>query len=246
MNAVKTQTKLLTWTDYAQSVKAINTMNTQTDKQTMTTQTKAVKTFRAPADYGNRCAFTVTAEVHGEPPYFAVTGDIYNKATRTRTGDGTRACGCLHDEAAKTWPKIKPIIALHLCDAKTGEPMHAEANGYYWLAGAVGGLGEQYHGDKSPDECLQILADHLRISLDEARAIADQVRNEYEIAFTTHETPPTGPTLNRLPPFRDEARKTATIRAKNTFHDFVNAQRDRWQAEADAGFALIRELANKS
>lgn len=217
----------------------------------MTTQTKAIRTFRAPADYGNRCAFTVTAEVHGEQPYFSVTGDIYNKSVRTRNGDGTQACGCLHDEAAKAWPKIKPIIALHLSEADTGEPMHAEANGYYWLVGVVGGLGEQYHGGsvpdgRSPDKCLSILADHLRITEAEAQAIADKVKDAYyDAEIQAIDNYKTVPTLNRSPQGMAIVQKAATIRAKNTFHDYVNAQRDRWQAEAKAGIKLIQELSQK-
>ncbi len=36
--------------------------------------------------------------------------------------------------------------------------------------------------------------------------------------------------------------KAATIAAKNVFHDYVTAQRDRWQAEARAGIELIKSL----
>ncbi len=206
----------------------------------MTTQTKAVKTFRAPADYGNRCAFTVTAEVHGQPPYFAVTGDIYNKSVRTRNGDGTQACGCLHAEAAKAWPKIKPIIALHLSDSETGEPMHAEANGYYWLAGVVGGLGEQYYGDKAPADCLRILAKHLRLTEAEAQAIADKVKAAFDAPYVNDE-PTLRSSVKYAPTAQDKAKAASTL-ARNTFHAFIVAQRDRWQSEANAGLELIRSL----
>ncbi len=220
--------------------------------KTDTTIVKAVKTFRAPADYGNRYAFTITAEAYqiqgNQHPHFAVTGDIYNKSVRTRNGDGTQACGCLHDEAAKAWPKIKPIIALHLCNADDGAPSSPVANGYYWLAGAVGGLGEEYHGGsgtsaKSVDDCLRLLAEHFRIGLAEAEALANEVSRVYNETYKAHEVPPTGPTLNRLAPFRDGARKTATIKAKNVLFDYVQMQRDRWQAEAKAGIALIQSLS---
>ncbi len=220
----------------------------QTDK----TIAKAVKTFPAPADYGNRYAFTITAEAYqiqgNQHPHFAVTGDIYYKATRTRTGDGTRACGCLHDEAAKAWPRIAPIIALHLCNADDGAPSSPVENGLYWLAGAVGGLGEKYHAGsgsdkRTVDQCLKILSEHFRIGLAEAEALANEVARIYNEAYAAHEVPPTGPTLNRLAPFRDEARKVATVTAKNVLFDYVQTQRDRWQAEAQAGIALIQSLS---
>ncbi len=223
----------------------------QTDK----TIAKAVKTFRAPADYGNRYAFQIKAEAYqiqgNQHPHFAVTGDIYHKATRTRTGDGTRACGCLHDEAAKAWPKIQPIIALHLCNADDGAPSSPVENGYYWLAGMVGGLNQQYHGGngssaKNAEECWYVFAEHLRISLTEARDIAAKVRDAYNAAFEAYEAPATGPTLNRLPPMRGEREKTATITAKNVLFDYVQTQRDRWQVEAEAGIKLIQELSAKT
>jgi len=65
--------------------------------------------------------------------------------------------------------------------------MHGIANGVYWLAGALpGNLGERFHGGNSkqhcggeyreptPDECLGILAKHLRISEAEARDLRDR------------------------------------------------------------------------
>jgi hypothetical protein len=78
--------------------------------------------------------------------------------------------------------------------------MHAEANGWYNLAGALGGMGEQYHVGNSErhfprqdmtgrpawdkteyrkpteEECLQIFAGHCRITIAEAREIAKRVR----------------------------------------------------------------------
>jgi len=209
------------------------------------------RTFRAPRDYGNAYAFTITVEarqIGEQDPYFAVTGDIYHKSTRTRTCGGTRACGCLHDEAAQTWKAILPIIRLHLCSSITGEPSSAEANGYYWLAGAAGGLGEQYHGGsgsdgKSQAECLRILSEHLRISLDDAVKITNTVSDAYSKFITEYQDPPIEATLNPLNPWERDKLKGATITAKNVFHDFVQSQRARWEKEAQNGLALIRKLS---
>ncbi len=100
-----------------------------------------------------------------QPKYFSVTATRYSRG-RWESG------GCMHDEVLQTWPDLAPLVALHLSTAD-GVPMHAESNGWYFLAGAAGGLGEKYHGgsDKTPAQCLEILANHLRVSLDEAHGL---------------------------------------------------------------------------
>jgi hypothetical protein len=50
-----------------------------------------------------------------------------------------------HELVLKLWPDLAPLVALHLSDVD-GAPHSAEANGWYWLAGACGGLGEEVHG----------------------------------------------------------------------------------------------------
>lgn len=217
---------------------------------TETTLAEVSRSFNAPAGYDNGSILRAHAKAYklngNQHPHFSVTGEI---GTKRQLETGNWQCGgCIHEEIVKRWPTIAPIIALHLSNADDGEPMHAEANGYYWLAGVVGGLGEQYHGGngsdgRSPEKCLSILADHLRISQDEAKQISDQVKNAYDGAFQSYEAPPTGPTLNRLDPWKGDRLKTASNTAKNVFHDFVNAQRDRWQREANEGIALIQSLA---
>lgn len=214
-------------------------MNTQTE-----INIEAKRSFNAPISIrrNDRDRMTVTLKAYrlgrNSHPHFSATASSLDCG------------GCLHDEIRQVWPEAKPIIRLHLSNADDGEPMYAEDNGYYWLAGAVGGLGEQYTGANgsgatTPEECLQILADHLRISLDAAAGIANTVHAAYIVAFNTHETPVPGATLNRLAPFRDESRKVATVVARNVFHDYVNEQRPRWQAEATAGLALIQQLSTK-
>lgn len=200
------------------------------DKKTKMKQTKmkdtilaiASRTFRAPSGYKGQ--FTITAKAYhiggNSHPHFSVTGDISTPAERRR-GDG-QAGGCLHDEALAVWPEIEPIIRLHLSNADDGAPIHAESNGYYWLAGIVGGLGEKYHGGsgnsgKSPAECLKILADHLRVPFNEADRIATA------IAAT----------------FRDSGSEAA----KAAFAAYIDEQRPRWAQEAKDGLALIEKLA---
>ena len=179
---------------------------------TATRRLKCLPSWRYPKDYGisvTAQAYQIAGNTH---PHFSVTGSI------GVFGRDPRVCGCIHDEARQVWPAIGPIIALHLSNADDGEPMHVEANGWYWLAGALGGLGKKYHGGnsnplRSPDECLTILARHLRITIEDARALAATVDD----AFGGDR--------------------------KQVFHTFIEAQRPRWQREANDGLALIARLA---
>ena len=104
-------------------------------------------------------------------PYFSITADY-----------GVNECGCLHERILKAFPQYADLVAMHLSDID-GVPMHAEANGWYVLAGYLGGMGERYHagnGDRytkppTSDELLQRFADHCRVTTDEASAIANDV-----------------------------------------------------------------------
>lgn len=179
-------------------------------------------------------AFKITAEATklsgNEHPHFSVTAE-------TRNGGG-----CMHREILLAWPELKPLVDLHLANGDNGQPMHAEANGWYWMAGSLGGAGEQYHGGNSdmqhwkpdgsfdgyrhstPDESLKVCADHLRISLDQARDLREQCRAA----------------IDRKP--ESVGYKKACAKARAIFRAFVEAQGDRWRNEAAAGVALIRSL----
>jgi hypothetical protein len=101
---------------------------------------------------GQRPTISVTAGLHFIPgnrtPYFSVTGEI----RRGGASDIDRG-GCIHEDILHYWPELAPVVALHSSD-ENGVPMHAEENGWYWLAGAFGGLGERYHGGlEAPPKC---------------------------------------------------------------------------------------------
>jgi hypothetical protein len=84
--------------------------------------------------------------LRGNPlPYFSVTAEIYYPGHQ----NNPFACGCMDEDVLRLWPKLAPVVALHLCDS-TGLPMHAEANGWYQLAGYYEGAGERYHAGNSP------------------------------------------------------------------------------------------------
>lgn len=111
-------------------------------------------------------------------PYFSVTGWIGQNEDRAHTA------GMLHEEILKAWPKLRSVVTLHLCDAD-GVPMHAEANGWYYLAGYYQTTGDAYtfatsqslmaDGFRMPtaDECLDVFAAHVRIPLATALSLAD-------------------------------------------------------------------------
>ena len=139
-------------------------------------------------------------------PHFSLTCDVYE---RGRDVGG----GAAHELILRKRPRLKPLADLHLSDID-GVPMHAAANGWYWLAGTVvGGFGQQFHGGngdwgKPADECLRIFAEHVRISLQEAADLRERM----------------------LAIAKDEGDGAA----RGAFDHWINQQRPRWKAEADA------------
>lgn len=138
------------------------------------------------AEYGRKVAgrMAVKGGLHylkgNSLPYFSITADVYRKGMPNQFWAG----GACHDEILKRFPRFFDLVRLHLCDMY-GAPMHAVANGLYNIAGAMGGLGQQYHVGNSerhfpckapegepwktteyrqptPDECRKIALDHFR------------------------------------------------------------------------------------
>lgn len=61
---------------------------------------------------------------------FAITGTVYEK---DKYGNWRWSqTGCCHEAIQRFFPKFKPFIDLHLCDA-IGAPMYAVGNGFYHL-----------------------------------------------------------------------------------------------------------------
>lgn len=130
-------------------------------------------------------------------PYFSLTCESH----RVGHPDKDYFGGAGHEEILRYFPQFASLAALHLSDLN-GVPMHAEANGWYYLAGALRGQGEQYHygnskqnfplpADRIPadkpwqsteyryptaGECLATFASHCRIDTAEAQQLADEAR----------------------------------------------------------------------
>jgi len=142
-----------------------------------------------------------------QPAYFSLTGEI--RDSRRRRDSGIVAGGCLHDDILKAWPDLADAEALHLSNVETGASMHAEANGWYWYAGAVVEAGHpapqgagRYIGEAQQGKtCASIFAHRVRIPLNEAQALI-------------------GRQLSRV-----------------EFTAWIDEQRPRWKAEADAAVA---------
>lgn len=169
--------------------------------------------------------------------YFTVTAwfDGYDRDHHKQEFGG--AC---HEEILAVRPSLKPFVALHLADSN-GVPMHAEANGWYWLAGAMGGLCEQYHGGtadvqhwkpngdfdrygkSTPAECLAIFAKHLRLTLEEAEQIKITIAK-----VIAHQHP------------ESVGYSKSCAKARKVFAAIVESLKPRWKAEADAAIAQLK------
>jgi len=179
--------------------------------------------------------------VGGVSPAFSLTGEIYephgNLAGSTRHKRYERMLeegknpgpasepdisGCVHDEILRAFPDLEQFAAMHLSDPITGEPMHAEANGWYWYAGSRADLREQ--------ERFTGFDRIYRHQLD-ARGLRDGEAGRQSYCYLTAcELLRVGP--NEIPQDLDRAGFTA----------FVDAQRDRWRKEAEEAIAFIESL----
>jgi hypothetical protein len=177
--------------------------------------------------YRTRRTFRVEGGLHmirgNHAPYFSLTYWAHRKGHPNQSWSG----GAGHDVILSLWPDLADLAALHLSDID-GVPMHAEANGWYQLAGAMGGMGQRYHaGNSEPirteTECLQAFARHCRIDMNEAYAIRSAVQRAYAAALN-----PDGDLLTTV-----EARAVAPTAARAEWGRIMEAMRPRWKREAE-------------
>lgn len=66
----------------------------------------------------------------------SVTGEVYYERQDNDEfffGSGPDVHGMVHGHILQAFPWLRPLIDLHLADARTGAPMYALDNGWYWL-----------------------------------------------------------------------------------------------------------------
>lgn len=78
----------------------------------------------------------VIAEYGIDNDRIVVTGELYYERQDNDGrffGDEPDECGMVHDHILQAFPWLRSLIDLHLSDARTGAPMYALDNGWYWL-----------------------------------------------------------------------------------------------------------------
>lgn len=184
-------------------------------------------------------------------PHFSITATVTDHRGRFESG------GCQHELILQHLPQFADLVSLHLSDI-SGVPMHASGNGWYHLAGALPENADQrYHSGNSerhmpkpegatrrgnwdntdyrkptPDECLSITAEYLRITIGEARLLRELaiewalVGAEDRAAATLAGESVAG--VRKALPVYDWAN------ANREFSKWVQSQHPRWEAEAEA------------
>lgn len=195
----------------------------------------AAKSFAPGRFDGERVAmsFKVEGGLHylrgNDKPYFSLTYTAHRKGFPNQCYSG----GAGHDTILKYFPQFADLAALHLSDID-GVPTHAIANGWYWMAGALGGGGERYHGgnqmmsfpvtppagrpwanseyrNPTADETLAIFAKHARIDIYAATILRDNIRSVLDT--------------------------NGRERAKEVLAGYLEEKKPDWKAEAEACIA---------
>ena len=197
-------------------------------------------------------------------PHFSLTCWEYAPHNRNVECSG----GCAHGLILRHWPELADLAALHLSD-DDGVPMHAEGNGWYWLSGYFGGLADEYHGGNSqrqhwknadgtpaddstapgvtfdgyrestPDECLATFANLVRLSIDDARALAHRIAADFNVGELRNLSRSNDPNAVLL---KRDIRDTLRMLWKAE----CDAMRPRWKAEAEACIAKHNLVTVKS
>lgn len=116
--------------------------------------------------------------------------------------------GAAHELILRHFPQFADLAALHLSDVN-GQPMHALENGFYHMGGT------DTFGKHNPPN-WEFAANHFRITADEARQLARDLF---------------GPWFSETAGFLSDG---ARADAKARLAAWVDQQRPRWRAEADA------------
>lgn len=72
-------------------------------------------------------------QTNGGRPYFSLTGQLHEPKSTGYYHTEPTMVGQLSDILTEHMPWLSLIASVHLSDALTGEPIHAEANSWYWF-----------------------------------------------------------------------------------------------------------------
>jgi hypothetical protein len=190
-------------------------------------------------------------------PHFTLTTWAHRKGFPDQCQSG----GCDHETILKYWPELADLAALDMSDID-GVPMHSDASGWYDLAGALpDNAGEQYHRGNSemnfpkpegaprrsawdntdyrkptPDECLGMFAQHVRVDVETARRLRDDVVGIWMATrLDCERVPPSTETesASDMPDYLTWT-KSSWRAARGFLSEWVEQQKPRWKAEADA------------
>ncbi len=152
------------------------------------------------------------------------------------TADGCRRCGCLHDEILKYRPDLKPLVDIHLSDLD-GVPMHAEANGWYWLA-KVAEIPQRWEPDQDIPTCTKYFREHVRINDAQCLDIIAQIKEAYH---NGRDSVSTSEIVS--PRCEEERHKVGAAKAKELWGKIMEEMRPRWKQEAQAALKIIEEIS---
>lgn len=171
----------------------------------MPDRSRIVATLRISQYGGNRHPhFSATAEVY--EPHGQHSGKL--RARQSREAD---CGGCMHGAILTAFPGLAAFVRMHLSDFPSGEPMHAEANGFYYLTAAHADYNAR-NGYWWQSSGLESLRTTWR--LDDVRDMPWELTRAFQDGGLTDEH-------------------------RDAFHAFYESQRPRWAAEARAARELL-------
>lgn len=160
-------------------------------------------------------------------PYFTVGADLYSSRRAFELGNSGAiiAAGCMHEDVLRVAPELADVVALHLADAETGEPMHGPASGWYRLSGAdmAHELKAREQGHRSYYQAPEPYDADGNLAPEFARFFVDMAARSLGVG------------VDELPDVQDEAEFLRWV------DDYA---RPRWQAAADRVNAWLDEHAN--
>jgi len=185
------------------------------------------KTFARPHPEGS-FLITISTDGCGGRPYFSITADLKYKG-------GGSCCGCMHKDVLKVAPEFKPFVDLHLSNLD-GIPMHAEENGFYWLAKAAG-IPQEYGPDQDEETCFTYLYEHLRTGYDETKLIVEATKAIYSEGKKKIAIPE-----EVSQKCREMQEAQGVFDAKAFFKKTIEGMKERWKGEAESAISLLEKL----